>query len=96
MYSVASMPNYAPKPVGSGFWFASHKTPEWSTPPEFFDELNKKYHFVLDVASTHENCKCEKHYTMEEDGLKQDWDADATDEEGNLGAIWCFPPYGLG
>jgi site-specific DNA-methyltransferase (adenine-specific) len=63
----------------------SHKTVEWSTPQEFYDKLNEKYHFTLDVASTHENAKCERHYTIEDDGLKQPWD----------GVIWCNPPYGL-
>ena len=51
----------------------SSNTPEWATPMEFFKELDKEFHFTLDPCSTHENAKCEKHYTKEDDGLKQDW-----------------------
>lgn len=51
----------------------SSKSNEWSTPQEFFDELDKEFHFTLDPCSTHENCKCKKHYTIEENGLEQNW-----------------------
>ena len=46
---------------------------EWATPQQFFDDLNKEFHFTLDLCSTHENAKCKKHYTIEEDGLSQSW-----------------------
>ena len=51
----------------------SSKSVEWATPKEFFAQLDKEFHFNLDPCSTHENAKCEKHYTIEEDGLSQDW-----------------------
>ena len=51
----------------------SSNTPEWATPMAFFKALDKEFHFTLDPCSTHENAKCEKHYTNEDDGLKQDW-----------------------
>lgn len=51
----------------------SSNTPEWATPMAFFKELDKEFNFTLDPCSTHENAKCEKHYTKEDDGLKQDW-----------------------
>ena len=51
----------------------SSKSVEWATPKEFFAQLDKEFHFDLDPCSTHENAKCEKHYTIEEDGLSQDW-----------------------
>lgn len=60
-------------------------TAEWGTPQEFFDELNEEFHFTLDVCSTHENAKCEKHYTKDDDGLLQDWTGET---------VWCNPPYG--
>ena len=47
-------------------------TEEWATPKDFFDRLNDEFHFTLDPCSTDENAKCEKHYTKEQDGLKQD------------------------
>lgn len=57
---------------------------DWITPPYFFDLLNQEFHFTLDPCAYHEiimgmvvldsrNAKCEKYYTMFEDGLKQDW-----------------------
>lgn len=51
----------------------SSKSIEWATPREFFAQLDKEFHFDLDPCSTHENAKCEKHYTIEEDGLSQDF-----------------------
>lgn len=51
----------------------SSKSIEWATPREFFNKLNEEFHFNLDPCSTHENAKCVKHYTIEEDGLSQDW-----------------------
>lgn len=51
----------------------SSKSVEWATPQAFFDRLNEEFQFNLDPCSTHENAKCEKHYTIDEDGLSQDW-----------------------
>ena len=61
------------------------KSNEWSTPQSLFDELNSEFNFTLDPASTHENAKCEKYYTQEDDGLNQPW----ADE-----SVFCNPPYG--
>ena len=63
----------------------SSNTEEWSTPQDFFDKLNDEFHFTLDVCSTHENAKCKKHYTKDDDGLSQDWTGET---------VWCNPPYG--
>ena len=65
----------------------SSKTDEWSTPQDFFDELNKEFNFTLDPCATPENAKCEKYYTKEDDGLKQDWSGET---------VFCNPPYGRG
>lgn len=62
----------------------SHKSDEWATPQDLFDELDEEFHFDLDVCATAENAKCEKFFTMADDGLAQDW-GEAT--------IWCNPPY---
>lgn len=61
------------------------RTSEHSTPQWLFDELDAEFNFTVDVASTDENAKCEKHYTKEQDGLKQDWGGEV---------VWCNPPYG--
>lgn len=58
---------------------------DWETPQGLFDYLDGIYHFTLDPCSTHENAKCERHYTVEEDGLEQSW-------EGEV--VFCNPPYG--
>ena len=63
----------------------SSNSNEWGTPKDFFEELNKEFKFTLDPCSTHENAKCKKHFTKEEDGLKQDWSKDV---------VFCNPPYG--
>lgn len=44
-------------------------TPEWGTPQAFFDELDKEFHFDLDVAASDDNHKCSRYYTKETDGL---------------------------
>lgn len=56
----------------------SSNTPERATPQSFFDMLNREFSFTLDPCSTHENAKCLKHYTKEDDGLSQNW-----------GGKWC-------
>lgn len=62
----------------------SSKTDMWETPKDFFDELDKEFHFTCDVCAIKENAKCAKYYTPEQDGLKQEWD----------GICWMNPPYG--
>lgn len=51
----------------------SSDSPEWATPQDFFDALDSEFHFTLDPCCTHENAKCVKHYTIEENGLAQNW-----------------------
>lgn len=63
----------------------SSKTNEWSTPQSFFDELDKEFNFTLDPCATHDNAKCDKYYTIEDDGLLQDWSKDI---------VFMNPPYG--
>lgn len=46
---------------------------EYETPMGLFMELNNEFDFNLDPCSTDENCKCENHYTIENDGLTQNW-----------------------
>lgn len=65
--------------------FSSEKQ-DWCTPQQFFDELDAEFHFVLDAAATHQNSKCKRCFTPEDDGLIQNWDVG--------GAVYCNPPYG--
>lgn len=41
----------------------SSKTDNWATPQNFFDELNKEFHFTLDPCADEKNHKCEKFFT---------------------------------
>ena len=63
----------------------SSSTSEWATPQDLFDRLNEKYRFDLDPASTDENAKCSKHFTIHNDGLSQSWGGHK---------VFCNPPYG--
>ena len=51
----------------------SSVTDEWATPQEFFDELNKEFHFTLDPAANEENHKCETFFTKKQNGLTCSW-----------------------
>ena len=64
--------------------FFSSKSEEWATPQDFFEQIDKEFHFNLDACATAENAKCDKYYTKEQDGLSQEWN----------GIVWCNPPYG--
>ena len=51
----------------------SSKNMCWCTPPDFFAVLDREIDFELDPASTDKSAKCAKHFTPDDDGLKQDW-----------------------
>lgn len=57
----------------------------WATPQDFFDKLNEEFQFTLDPCATADNHKCARFFTVQDDGLKQDWG-------GNT--VFCNPPYG--
>lgn len=60
-------------------------TDEWATPQAFFDELNKEFHFNLDVCANTKNHKCPMWFNKKEDGLSKNWDK---------ARVWMNPPYG--
>ena len=64
----------------------SSKTDNWATPPEFFKELDKEFHFNLDPAADEFNHKCDRYFTIAENGLLQEW--------GGGNSVFCNPPYG--
>ena len=57
---------------------------DWETPKELFDRLHKQYKFTLDVCCKPETAKCEKYFTIEDDGLKQSWSNEI---------VWMNPPF---
>lgn len=59
------------------------KSQDWQTPRWLFDLLNKEFNFDLDVCATDENTLCDRYFTVEENGLEQEW----------WGKCWCNPPY---
>ena len=60
-------------------------TSEWSTPSWLFETLDEEFSFTLDPCATNENAKCLHHFTVKEDGLKQDWGENT---------VFMNPPYG--
>lgn len=62
----------------------SSQSDEYATPQNIYDELNLEFNFTLDPCSTHENAKCKRHYTKEDDGLTKDWKGER---------VFCNPPY---
>ena len=63
----------------------SSQTCEWATPQKLFDELNSEFQFTLDPCATEENAKCEKFYTIRENGLAKSWEGEN---------VFVNPPYG--
>jgi site-specific DNA-methyltransferase (adenine-specific) len=61
----------------------SHKSDEWETPQELFEELNREFFFEWDVAATQDNSKCKVYIDAETDAMTQDWSK----------SNWCNPPY---
>lgn len=57
---------------------------DWRTPDRLFDMLDREFGFTVDVASSDENCKVDKHYTKQNSGLLKSWSGQVA---------WCNPPY---
>ena len=63
----------------------SSKTDSWATPINFFRELDEEFHFNLDPCADEYNHKCDRYFTVKENGLLQDW--------GGC-SVYVNPPYG--
>lgn len=70
--------------MNTGLYTSDKK--DWSTPQDFFDKLDKEFHFKLDPCATAENAKCPVFFTEKQDGLSLPW------QRG--GAVFMNPPYG--
>ena len=64
-------------------------TDMWETPQELFDELDREFHFTLDVCAVPENAKCKRYFTPAQNGLKQDWNTGG-------GTVYMTPPHTVG
>ncbi len=51
----------------------SSASDEWPTPQNVYDQLDTEFHFNLDPCATHENHKCSRYFTKEQNGLNQWW-----------------------
>ena len=58
---------------------------EWETPQETFDKLDTEFHFTLDPCATSNNAKCDKFFTIKDDGLSKSWSGER---------VFMNPPYG--
>lgn len=63
----------------------SSEAMDWETPQDFFNALNARFSFTLDVCALPENAKCSRYFTPEVNGLSVPWTGER-----------CFmnPPYG--
>lgn len=55
----------------------------WKTPPSLFQTLNAEFGFTVDVCASDWNHQCPKYWTVDTDGLAQEWE----------GVCWCNPPF---
>ena len=53
-------------------------------PDADFQKLHEEFRFTVDVASSHENARLPKHYTIEDSGLEASWAGER---------VYCNPPY---
>jgi len=56
---------------------------DWQTPKALFANLEREFHFTLDVCALPWNAQCKDFFTPIEDGLARKWS----------GVCWCNPPF---
>lgn len=63
----------------------SSATDQWDTPQELYDRWDRLFCFDLDACADETNAKCQRFYSVEVDGLAQEWAPRR---------VWLNPPYG--
>jgi phage N-6-adenine-methyltransferase len=63
---------------------ATDEIDDRATTPEIYGPLHERFGFTVDVAAAAHNTKCERFYSIEQDGLTQSWAGEH---------VWCNPPY---
>ena len=58
---------------------------DWTTPETLFAPLHAEFHFTLDAAADANNTKANSFFSLDDDGLAQDW---------GTHTVWLNPPYG--
>lgn len=72
----------------------SKASDEWSTPHDFWLEINREFDLCVDAAATDENKKLPDYFGPDHvrpscrDALAADWK-----QFGSLSIMWCNPPY---
>lgn len=56
---------------------------EWETPKDFYDAMDREFHFTLDACANKNNHKHKNYFSPAVDSLTQDW----------TGVAWLNPPY---
>ena len=62
----------------------SSKSDEWETPDDVFRDLDMEFNFNLDPCASEENKKCNQFFSLEQNGLNQNWGGQS---------VFCNPPY---
>ena len=70
--------------INSGLFTSN--SDDYGTPQKLFNELNEEFHFDVDVCASANNAKCHRYFSIEENGLLQDWTEFKT--------CYMNPPYG--
>lgn len=56
------------------------------TPTDIWEQVKSEFNPTLDVCASDANHLCEKYYTIENDGLKQDWTGEV---------VYCHPMFDM-
>lgn len=62
------------------------KSQSWATPWWLFDELDYEFGFTVDAAASRENCKLDRYWTEETNGLEKDWSGER---------VFVNPPFAV-
>jgi len=73
-----------PQQTRSRYAGSNRDVDDRALPKDEFDHLQSRFGFTIDVASSNENKKCDRHFTYEDNGIVQSWKNER---------VYCNPPY---
>ena len=85
--TTAEVTGYAFKSGNIARWQRHRTNPIQRTPDGLFRKLDAEFHFTLDAAASSVNAKCQRFFTVDQDGLGKDWGREH---------VWLNPPFGRG
>lgn len=67
----------------------------WRTPPEVYQNLNREFDFIADMAASHENALHNYYFTEKDDSFSFEWAEKLKVHIRPFGPsfVWCNPPY---